>query len=157
MKASEGVVSQLNLLLCQQLTAINQYFLHARMLRHWGVAELGERLYHESICQMKYADDTIARTLLLEGLPNLQKLDKLFVGQSVVEILECDLRSEQRLHDLLSSGLAHFESVQDYVSRDLYEKFKARNEEHIDFLETQLDLAKLIGTENYIQSQMHDD
>ena len=152
MKADSSVNPLLNEVLAIQLIAINQYFLHARMLKNWGVVGLGKQIYHESIQQMKYADDTIERILLLEGLPNLQKLGKLYIGQSVAEIIECDLKTEYALSDCLKEAIESLEEARDYVSRELLEKFKEHNESWIDQLETQQDLIKLIGEQNYIQS-----
>ena len=152
MKADSGVNPLLNEVLAIQLIAINQYFLHARMLKNWGVVGLGKQIYHESIQQMKYADDTIERILLLEGLPNLQKLGKLYIGQRVAEIIECDLKTEYAPSDCLKEAIKSLEEARDYVSRELLEKFKEHNESWIDQLETQQDLIKLIGEQNYIQS-----
>ena len=152
MKADPGVNPLLNEVLAIQLIAINQYFLHARMLKNWGVEGLGKQIYHESIQQMKYADDTIERILLLEGLPNLQKLGKLYIGQSVSEIIACDLKTEYALSSMLKEAINSLEAARDYVSRELLEKFKDHNEAWIDQLETQQDLIKLIGEQNYIQS-----
>jgi len=153
MKGDPKVVQNLNLVLRNELTAINQYFLHARMLRHWGVKRLGEFEYHESIDEMKHADQLIERILFLGGLPNLQDLDKLLIGESVKEILECDLKLELKAIDDLRDAIAHAESVRDYVSRELFEHILENEEEHVDFLETQLDLIPLMGIENYIQLQ----
>ena len=152
MKADSSVNPLLNEVLAIQLIAINQYFLHARMLKNWGVVGLGKQIYHESIQQMKYADDTIERILLLEGLPNLQKLGKLYIGQSVAEIIECDLKTEYALSDTLKEAIQSLEEARDFVSRELLEKFKEHNESWIDQLETQQDMIKLIGEQNYIQS-----
>ncbi len=157
MKGNPSVITHLNFVLCQQLTAINQYFLHARMLKNWGVEQLGKAIYKESIQQMKYADDTIERILILEGLPNLQKLDKLFIGQAVAEIVDCDLKSEMKCDELLKDAIRSCEAEEDFVSRDILEGFKSHNEEWIDFLETQQGLIESVGLENYIQSQLTDD
>lgn len=154
MRAEPDVILHLNYVLCQQLTAINQYFLHARMLKNWGVEALGHLIYKESIQQMKYADDTIERILLLQGLPNLQKLDKLFIGQAVAEIIDCDLKSEMKCDEILRSAIQLCEQEQDYVTRDLLEKFKEHNEDWIDYLETQQGLIESLSLENYIQSQV---
>jgi bacterioferritin len=139
-----------------ELTAINQYFLHARMFRHWGFRRLGEKEYEESIDEMKHADALIERILFLEGLPNLQDLNKLYVGEDAIECLECDLRLEREAHPLLRDAVAHAEQARDYVSRELFEKILDSEEDHIDWLETQLELVTKVGRENYLQSQMHD-
>jgi bacterioferritin len=153
MQGDPQVIQNLNLVLRNELTAINQYFLHARMLRHWGVRKLGEFEYEESIDEMKHADRLIDRILFLDGLPNLQDLDKLLIGETVKEILECDLKLEQKAIGDLREAIAHAETVRDYVSRDLFEDILEDEEEHVDFLETQLELIGLIGIENYIQLQ----
>jgi bacterioferritin len=153
MQGDPKVLQDLNLVLRNELTAINQYFLHARMLRHWGVRKLGDYEYHESIDEMKHADRLIERILFLDGLPNLQDLDKLLIGENVKEILECDLKLEQKAIVDLREAIAHAETVRDYVSRELFVGILDNEEEHVDFIETQLDLIGLIGIENYIQLQ----
>ena len=151
MKSDPKVVEFLNTQLTNELTAINQYFLHARILRHWGVTKLGKHEYDESIEEMHHADWLIERILFLGGLPNLQRLDQVLVGQTVEEILQCDLRLEEKAMTDLRDGIAYMESVRDYVSRDLFRRILDNEEEHVDFIERQFDLIKLIGIQNYIQ------
>jgi len=154
MKGDAEVIAHLNKILKNELTAINQYFLHARMLRDWGLVKLGKTEYAESVDEMKHADALVQRILFLDGLPNLQDLGKLAIGEDVREVLECDLRLEQRSLPDLKAAVAHAESVGDYVSRELLAKILESEEEHIDFLETQLDLLERVGLANYQQSQM---
>ena len=153
MRGDHTVIQHLNAVLKNELTAINQYFLHARMLRHWGVTKLGDREYHASLDEMKDADKLIERILFLNGLPNLQDLDKLLIGENVREVLECDLRLEQAGLARLREAIAHCEGVRDFVSRDLFSDILEGEEEQVDFLETQFELIDRVGLENYIQLQ----
>lgn len=149
-----GVITHLNTILKNELTAINQYFLHAKMLSDWGLTRLGEYESHESIDEMKHADALIERILFLDGLPNLQELGKLMIGQDVQEILQCDLQLEMTAMPDLRDAIGFCETVNDYGSRQLLRDILDSEEEHVDFLETQLGLIDKTGLENYIQSQM---
>ncbi|HTO46062.1 MAG TPA: bacterioferritin [Burkholderiales bacterium] len=154
MKGDKKVLDFLNKVLKNELTAINQYFLHAKMFEQWGYKKLYEHEHKESIDEMKHADRLIARILFLEGLPNLQDLGKLLVGENVPEALTCDLKAEQHAYPLLKEAIVHCEAVGDYISRELFEDIMESEEDHIDWLETQLDLVKEVGLQNYLQSQM---
>ncbi|OEY66408.1 bacterioferritin [Marinobacter sp. X15-166B] len=153
MKGDKDVIQFLNKILANELTAINQYFLHSRMLKDWGVTKLADKAYEESIDEMKHADRLIERILFLGGLPNLQDLNKLMIGEDTQEMLECDLKLEHAAHADLLKAIQHCEAVQDFTSRALLRNILDSEEEHIGWLETQLEMIKLMGLENYIQLQ----
>ncbi len=154
MKGDSKVIEFLNQALKAELTAINQYFLHSRMFEDWGLNRLAKKEYSESIEEMNHADELIKRILFLEGLPNLQNLGQLRIGENPIEALECDLALEQDAIPMYREAVAYAESIRDYVSRDLFQTILDDEEEHVDWLETQLDLVKRIGTERYLQSQI---
>jgi bacterioferritin len=154
MKSDPKVIEHLNAQLKNELTAINQYFMHYRMLKHWGFERLAKKEYEESMGEMKHADQLMDRIFMLDGLPNLQDLGKLLIGENVPDLLACDLRSESGAQATIKEGMAYCESVRDYVSRDLLQGILDDTEEHIDFLETQIELLGKVGLENYLQSQM---
>ena len=155
MKGDAKVIHYLNAVLRNELTAINQYFLHSRMFRDWGLQGLAAYEYGESVDEMKHADGLIGRILFLEGLPNLQDIGKLMIGENPKEMLACDLKLELDAIPLLREAIGHCEQVRDYVSRDLFDRILDSEEEHVDWIETQLDLIGKVGLENYLQSQMN--
>ena len=154
MKGDAQVITHLQAQLKNELTAINQYFLHYRMYKHWGLDKLAKKEYEESIGEMKHADKLMDRIFMLDGLPNLQDLGKLMIGEDVPEALNCDLQAEVGAQATIKAGMARCEEVRDYVSRDLLQSILDDTEEHIDFLETQIDLIGRVGIQNYQQSQM---
>ena len=154
MKSDPQVIQHLNAQLKNELMATNQYFLHYRMLRHWAFDKLAKKEYEEALGEMKHADKLMERIFVLEGLPNLQHLGKLLIGENVPEVLHCDLQSETGAQATIKDGMAYCESVRDYVSRDLLQGILNDTEAHTDFLETQIELLGKVGVENYLQSQM---
>ena len=157
MRGDKEVIRALNKVLGQSLIAINQYFLHARIARHWGLEALNENFYKQSIYEMKWSDDLIARILLLGGLPNLQDYGKMFIAEDVPEMIDCNLRLERQKFDILTDAITLCEQHKDYVSRQLRVTLKDGNEEYDDWLDTQQDLIRDVGVPNYIQSQIDDD
>ena len=157
MKGDPQVIAHLQAQLKNELTAINQYFLHYRMYKHWGLDKLAKKEYEESIGEMKHADKLMDHIFMLDGLPNLQDMAKILVGEDVPECLACDLKAEYGAQATIKDGIAYCESVRDYVSRDLLQGILDDTEEHIDFLETQIDLLGKVGIQNYLQSQMADE
>lgn len=157
MKGDKKVIQLLNRQLTRELTAVNQYFLHARTQSHWGLDKLGKHEYHESIEEMQHADSLVKRILVLDGLPNLQDLGKLGIGENVPEMLDSDLALERGSQVTLKEAISHCESVKDYVSREILEHILEDTEEHIDWIETQLELIGKVGLENYLQSQMNEE
>lgn len=156
MQGDKEVIQALNKVLGNSLMAINQYFLHARIVKNWGIEELNETFYKQSIREMKWSDALIERILLLEGLPNLQDYGKLFIGEDVAEIIDCDVRLENQKFDVLTDAMSVCEAKQDYVSRKLLLGLKDGNEDYIDWLDTQKDLIDSMGMENYIQAKVED-
>src|SRR3954462_249032 len=157
MKGDKNIIRLLNAQLTNELTAINQYFLHARMYKHWGLEKIAKKEYEESIGEMKHADKLIDRILMLDGLPNLQAMHKIMIGESTEEMIGCDLKLERGAQVTVKEGIAAAEKAADYVSRDLLLEILEDTEEHIDWLETQLDLIGKIGIQNYLQSQMNEE
>jgi bacterioferritin len=157
MKGSQAIIDALNSVLTKELTAINQYFLHSRMLQDWGLAKLGKHEYDASIDEMKHADQLIKRILFLEGLPNVQKLDRVLIGTNVEEVIVCDLKVENAAVPHLKDCIEVAEKERDYVTRDLFRSILESEEHHVDWLETQQHLIKQVGLQNFIQAQMNPD
>ena len=154
MRGNKQVIAHLNQVLKNELTAINQYFLHSRMFKDWGYTKLADYEYKESIDEMKHADQIIHRILFLEGLPNVQDMHKVMIGEEPVECLNCDLKLEEKALEDLKNAIADSEQIQDYVSRDLFRSILDSEEEHVDVIETHLSLVDKVGKENWLQSQI---
>ncbi|MDY7545621.1 bacterioferritin [Glaciimonas sp. CA11.2] len=154
MQGDKNIIKLLNAQLTNELSAVNQYFLHARMYKHWGLEKLGKKEYEESIGEMKHADRLIDRILMLDGLPNLQALHKLMIGENTPEMLACDLKLEKAAQHTVKEGIAASEAAGDYISRELFKDILDDTEEHIDWLETQIDLIDKVGIQNYLQTQI---
>lgn len=154
MKGDKKIIEYLNKVLGNELKAINQYFLHAKMYKDWGLKEIAEKEYHESIDEMKHADTVTERILFLEGLPNMQDLGKFYIGENTKEMLECDLKLEMEALPVLREAITYAESIKDFVSRDIFNSILESEEEHLDWLETQLGLIEKMGIQNYIQAQV---
>ena len=154
MKGDKEVIRHLNVVLTNELTAINQYFLHSKMFKHWGYEKLGAKEYEESIDEMKHADMIIERILFLDGMPNVQEMHKIMIGEEPIESLKCDFQIEVKAIPDLKVAIQHCEKVSDFVSRDIFRQILASEEEHYDWLETQLELVEKIGKENWLQSQL---